>query len=125
MSNVGLAFVLLIAGCSLAVAVAGGLVERKRPFALLRLSGMRLAELHRVVLAEAGGPLLVIAAGSAVVGMFVAALTLAVVGLHEWRLPSLGFWDALAGGLALALAVVCTTLPLLDRLTSLESARFE
>jgi FtsX-like permease family len=125
MSNVGLAFVLLIAGCSLAVAVAGGLVERKRPFALLRLSGMRLPELHRVVLAEAGGPLLVIAAGSAVIGLFVAALTLAVVGLHEWRLPSLGFWGALAGGLALALAVVCTTLPLLDRLTSLESARFE
>jgi hypothetical protein len=125
MSNVGLAFVLLIAGCSLAVAVAGGLVERKRPFALLRLSGMRLPELHRVVLAEAGGPLLVLAAGSAVIGMFVASLTLAVVGLHEWRLPSLGFWGALVGGLALALAIVCTTLPLLDRLTSLESARFE
>jgi hypothetical protein len=125
MSNVGLAFVLLIAGCSLAVAVAGGLVERKRPFALLRLSGMRLPELHRVVLAEAGGPLLVVAAGSAMVGVFVATLTLAVVGLHEWRLPSLGFWGALAGGLALALAVVCSTLPLLDRLTSLESARFE
>jgi hypothetical protein len=45
MSNVGLGFVLLVAGCSLAV--AGGLVERKRPFALLRLSGMRVRDLHR------------------------------------------------------------------------------
>jgi hypothetical protein len=30
---------LIVAGCSLAVAVGGGLVDRKRPFTLLRVSG--------------------------------------------------------------------------------------
>jgi hypothetical protein len=36
---IAVALTLLVAGCSLAVAVGGGLVERKRPFSLLRLSG--------------------------------------------------------------------------------------
>jgi hypothetical protein len=125
MSDVGLGLVLVIAGCSLAVAVAGGLVERKRPFALLRLSGMRLRDLRRIVLAEAGGPLGVVAGASALVGMVVAAMVLAVIGTRQWRPPSLGYWGALAGGLALAMAIVASTLPLLTRLTSLESARFE
>ena len=35
---------------SSAVSVAGGLNERKRPFSLLRLTGVRLATLRRVVL---------------------------------------------------------------------------
>lgn len=37
-ANVALAVTLTIAGCSLAVAVAAGIIERKRPFALLRLA---------------------------------------------------------------------------------------
>ncbi|HKA04008.1 MAG TPA: FtsX-like permease family protein, partial [Acidimicrobiales bacterium] len=109
MSDAALGIVLVIAGCSLAVAVAGGLVERKRPFALLRLSGMRVADLRRIVLTEAGGPLLIVAFASALVGMVVAAMVLAVVGDRPWRLPSLGYWSALTGGLVLAMAIVAST----------------
>ena len=69
MVNLALAFTLVIAGCGLAVAVAGGIIERKRPFALLRLSGMHLAELRRVALLEAAAPLLLIALASAVLGL--------------------------------------------------------
>jgi len=36
--SIAVALTLLVAGCSLAVVVGGGLVERKRPFTLLRLS---------------------------------------------------------------------------------------
>ena len=125
MSDAALGIVLVIAGCSLAVAVASGLVERKRPFALLRLSGMRVADLRRIVLTEAGGPLLIVALASALVGMVVAGMVLAVVGDRPWRMPSLGYWSALAGGLVLAMAIVASTLPLLSGITSLESARFE
>jgi hypothetical protein len=52
-------------------------------------------------------------------------MVLAVIGTRQWRPPSLGYWGALAGGLVLAMAIVASTLPLLTRLTSLESARFE
>jgi hypothetical protein len=45
--------------------------------------------------------------------------------IRPWRMPSLGYWSALAGGLVLAMAIVASTLPLLSRITSLESARFE
>jgi predicted lysophospholipase L1 biosynthesis ABC-type transport system permease subunit len=62
------ALTLIVAGCSLAVAVGGGLVDRKRPFTLLRVSGARAGVLSRVVLLEAAVPLVaatVLAAGIA------------------------------------------------------------
>ena len=37
-----------IAGCSLAVSVVAGLAERRRPFSLLRLTGVPLSLLRRV-----------------------------------------------------------------------------
>src|SRR4029450_4247665 len=57
----GGALTLLVAGCSRAVAVGGGLVERKRPFTLLRLTGAPTPALYRVVLLEAILPLLLAA----------------------------------------------------------------
>ena len=39
------ALTMLVAGCSLAVAVGCGLVDRKRPFTLLRVSGTRIRTL--------------------------------------------------------------------------------
>ena len=38
--DAAVALTLIVAGCSLAVAVGGGLVDRKRPFTLLRVSGV-------------------------------------------------------------------------------------
>jgi len=51
------ALTLIVAGCSLAVSVGGGLVDRKRPFTLLRVSGTPVSVLSRVVLFEAAVPL--------------------------------------------------------------------
>jgi len=45
-----LGLTLLVAGCSLAVTVGGSLVERKRPFTLLRVSGASDTVLRRVVM---------------------------------------------------------------------------
>jgi len=116
---------LLVAGCSLAIAVSAGLIERKRPFALLRLSGVPVSSLNRVVLAEAAAPLLLVAAASAGLGLGVAALILKVVSVSGWRPPAAGYWYALAAGISFALLTVAATLPLLKRVTSLETARFE
>jgi len=126
MVDVGIILSLLIAGCSLAVSVAGGLIERKRPFSLLRLTGMPLGHLRRVVLIEAAVPLLLGTGVSAVVGILAAGLILRAI---PTRLildaPSGSYYALLAGGVAAAFAIVCATLPLLGRVTRIESARTE
>ena len=89
---------------------------------------MHRSELSRVVLAEAALPLLAMAAASVVLGLGVAAGLLAAIGETStltWRPPVPGYWAALGAGLALALLIVAATLPLLHRLTALDSARFE
>ena len=48
---------LAIGGCTLAVTVIGSLSERKRPFSLLRLTGVQLGMLRQVVLLETSVPL--------------------------------------------------------------------
>jgi hypothetical protein len=125
-SNLALAVTLVIAGCSLAVSVAGSILDRRRPFALLRLTGTRLSDLRRVVLTEAAAPLLVVAAVTAGLGLAVTALTLASDPTGpRFALPGTAYWVALLGGLAAAVAVVAATLPLLGRLTSPETVHFE
>ncbi len=119
--NLALGLTLTIAGCSLAVAVAAGIIERKRPFSLLRLAGMRLAELQRTAMIEAAAPLLLIALASAVLGMATSAVIVGVV----WEPPSIGYWVGLGAGLALALGVAAATLPLLGRTTAPSTVRFE
>jgi hypothetical protein len=123
--DAALLLTLLLAGFSLAVAVAGGLVERKRPFALLRLTGMRPAELRRVVLVETAGPLVATALFSVGLGLAVGADAVRV-GRVPWALPGPAYWWTLGVGLVLALLVATAApVPLLGRLTSLETARFE
>ena len=55
-------FVLLVAACSLTVGMLAGVIERRRPFALLRASGLRLGELRQVVFLETAAAMLVTAA---------------------------------------------------------------
>ncbi|MFF4810077.1 FtsX-like permease family protein [Micromonospora chersina] len=125
LSDAVLLATLLIAGASLTVSVAGGLAERRRPFALLRLAGMRPGELRRMLLAETAAPLIATAALSVALGLVVAA-DAARAGGMPWRLPEVGYWVALGAGLLVAVALaVAATGPLLSRLTSLETARFE
>ena len=75
MTNVIIIASLLIAGCSLAVSVAAGMSERKRPFSLLRL-GVPIRMLRRVVALEAAAPLLVIAVLASAIGLLAAELFL-------------------------------------------------
>ena len=98
-TNVALAVTLVIAGCSLAVAVSGTIVERRQAFAQLRLAGTRLADLRRVVMAEAAAPLLVVAGASVALGLAVSALVLAAAGSNEqFVLPGSGYWLRWAAG---------------------------
>jgi hypothetical protein len=116
---------LLIAGCSLAVTTVAGLSERKRPFSLLRLTGVSLGVLRRVVALETAAPLIVIAIASAAIGLVASDLFLrSQLGL-TLRLPGPTYYLIVVGGLVGSLAIIASTLPLLSRITRLEDARME
>ena len=116
---------LLIAGCSLAVAMAAGVGERRRPFSLMRLSGAPLSVLQRMVALETAGPLLVIAVASALTGFVASDLFLRSQLGETLRPPGLVYYLIVGGGLFGALAMIASTLPLLDRATRPENARME
>ena len=61
----GVVMTMAVAGASVALAVVGGLLDRRRPFALLRQSGVTLRQLRMVLLLEAGAPLTAVALLSA------------------------------------------------------------
>jgi hypothetical protein len=116
---------LAIAGCSLAVSVVAGLNDRRRPFGLLRLTGVPLPVLRRVIGLETAVPLLVVAGAAAGMGFVAAALFLRSQLDYALSPPGLGYYLTVAAGLVVCLAVVGSTLPLLRRLTGPETARNE
>jgi hypothetical protein len=125
--DVAVDLTLLVAGCSLAVAIGGGLVERKRAFTLMRVSGTPTATLYRVVLLEAAFPLLaatVVAAGTA---YGIAVLAIDRLASKGTPLPVLGgsYYLSVGVGLVASLAVIAAALPLLGRMTAPANVRFE
>jgi hypothetical protein len=121
------ALTLIVAGCSLAVSAGGGLVDRKRPFTLLRVSGTPVSVLSRVVLFEAAVPLVaatVVAAAIAYGTSLMAFLRLAPAGT---AIPQLGrdYYTIMGIGLVAAFGVITLTLPLLRRMTAPSTIRFE
>jgi FtsX-like permease family len=128
------ALILIIAGCSLAVSVGGSLLDRKRPFTLLRLSGTPPKTLTRVVLLESIVPLVLTTVVAAGVAIAIAepplrAIFAAKLGNHQnfasAAHPDLGYYITLLGGLALSTLVALAAMPLLNRVTAPDSARFE
>ncbi len=120
---------LFVAAYSLAVTAAGSIVERKRPFALLRLSGTSGPTLYRVVLLESLLPLVTaslvaVATGWGVAIPFVKALP-KLRNEPGLAVPGPVYYIAMALGLVFALAVISSTLPLLGRVTQPNNARFE
>jgi ABC-type antimicrobial peptide transport system permease subunit len=117
-------FVLFVAACSLTVSIAAGLLDRRRPFALLRASGLRVGELRRVVLLETAVPMTVTVLFGVGIGL-AGSYALSISGSQPWSPPGAGFALALAVGLAAALAVTCVALPLINAVTRHHTVRYE
>jgi hypothetical protein len=123
---------LITAGCSLAVAVGGGLVEHKRPFTLLRVSGVSLRTLDKVILLESVVPLMAASTIAALIGLTVGIPVVKdLLNNFEPKTislqvhPSSSYFLIMAIGILVALCLVLLTLPLLDKMTKPEEARFE
>lgn len=118
---------LIVAGCSLAVSVGGSLVERKRPFTLLRVAGTPTSTLYRVVFAEAVLPLVAATVVAGALAYLVAVLTvsrLAPAGTPV-PVPSHAYYLTMGTGLAASLLIILCSLPLLGRITGPDKVRFE
>jgi ABC-type antimicrobial peptide transport system permease subunit len=116
---------MVIAGCSLAVNVVSAITERKRPFTLLRLAGVPVSMLRKVVAIETGTPLVIIAVLSVGLGLLASELFLKSqlqLSLHP---PTFSYYAAVVGGILLSLGVIGATLPIIEEITKPDSARFE
>jgi hypothetical protein len=125
LANVVIVSSLAIAGCSLAVSVAGGLNDRKRPFSMLRLTGVPLGVLRRVVALETGVTLLAAAVVATGTGLLAAHLFLRAQMDYSLRMPGVAYYGIVLAGLAACVAIIASTLPLLKRITGPDTARNE
>ena len=125
LANVMILVSLPVAGCTLAVSVAAGLSDRKRPFSLLRLTGAPLSMLRRVVVLESAVPLLAVAVVSTGAGFLAAALFLRAQLNYSLQPPGAGYYLIVLAGLAVSLGIIASTLPLLKRITGPGTARNE
>jgi len=116
--------VFAVAALGLIIALAAGLLERRRPFALLRASGTPLQTLRATAMLEVATPLLVMAALATVLGALVGHLTISATGsAHSLPWADLGL--PVAAGVGLTLLLVGCALPLVRRTTSTEETRFD
>lgn len=117
-------FVLIVAACSLTVGMLAGVIERRRPFALLRASGLRLGELRQVVLLETAAAMFVTAAVSVGLGM-ASSYAVALSGDMAWTWPDAGVFAMVGIGVLAALILSTMALPLLDTATRHDAVRYE
>jgi predicted lysophospholipase L1 biosynthesis ABC-type transport system permease subunit len=125
LTNIVILVSLVVAGCSLAITVTAGVVDRKRPFSLLRLTGVPINVLRRVVALEAGVPLLAIAVIAGTLGFLGAGLFLSSQLGETLRPPNLQYYLLVGGGLLASLGIIASTFPLIERITGLDVARNE
>jgi hypothetical protein len=123
LANVVILASLPIAGCGLAVSIAAGLADRKRPFSLLRLAGSPVRMLRNVVMLESAVPLLFGAVLAIGTGLLTAFFFLRAQAGYTLVAPSASFYVLTVAGVLAALAVIASTLPLLSRITGPEVAR--
>ncbi|MGH9231036.1 MAG: FtsX-like permease family protein [Acidimicrobiales bacterium] len=122
--RVGWYFVLVVAACSLTVGMVAGVIERRRPFALLRASGLRLGELRQVVFLETAAAMLVTAAVGVGLGL-ASSYALALYGDIAWLGPDAGVFATVGVGVLAALVLSTIALPLLDSATRHDTVRYE
>jgi hypothetical protein len=125
MTDVVIVASLVVAACSLVVSVIAGINDRKRPFSLLRLTGVPLSVLRRVVELETGVPLLAAAVLAVATGFLAADLFLRSQLGETLQPPGRDYYGVVVAGLLAALAIVACTLPLIQHITGPDVARNE
>ncbi|WP_256214381.1 FtsX-like permease family protein [Arthrobacter sp. ov118] len=126
LAYLGMFVAVAIAGLSLAVSTAAAILDRKRVLGLMRLMGMPVSVLRRIITLEAAVPLLSVLLLSVGLGFLVAWLM--VTGINDsYRMtwPAPDYFTALGLSLLLAIGAVTATFSLIRGTTAMTTTRFE
>jgi hypothetical protein len=118
------ALMLSIAGCSLAVMMIEGIVERRRELAMLAAAGTRPRDLRSSVALEIVIPLAVASIASCVIGIVVTATLLRVRGIGL-VVPWANLGQLLAVTVVVGAGVLALGLPMLGRVIRADNLRTE
>ncbi|WP_326962320.1 FtsX-like permease family protein [Arthrobacter sp. MP_M7] len=126
LAYLGMFVAIAIAGLSLAVATASAILDRKRVLGLMRLMGMPVSVLRRIITREAAVPLLTVLLLSGGLGFLVAWLMVTFIDdTYRMTWPAPKYFMALGLSLLLALGAVTATFGLIRGNTAMTATRFE
>ena len=125
LAYVGIGVTLFVAVASLIVSTIGGLMERRRSLYTLRLSGMRLAQLKRLVMVESVAPLLTTSILSCSFGVWTGAVFTSTFSTTLKPVLTLTYFAIVGIGLAAAIIGIYLLLPMVDKLTRAEANQTE
>lgn len=121
----GMVVTLLVAIASLIVSTIGGLLERKRSFVTLRLSGMTVNQMERTVMIESLIPLISVSLLAAGLGVWIGVVF--INALSDSAEPTLTplYFSIVIGALLLALFSIRAVVPMLGKITRPEENQTE
>ena len=125
LAYVGIGVTLFVAVASLIVSTIGGLMERRRSLYTLRLGGMRLAQLKRLVMVESVAPLLITSVLSCGIGVWTGAVFTSTFSTTLKPVLTPTYFAIVGIGLAAAIIGIYLILPMVDKLTRAEANQTE
>ena len=125
LAYVGIGVTLFVAVASLIVSTIGGLMERRLSLYTLRLGGMRLAQLKRLVMVESVAPLLTTSILSCGFGVWTGAVFTSTFSTTLKPVLTPTYFAIVGIGLAAAIIGIYLILPMVDKLTRAEANQTE
>ena len=125
LAYIGMGVTLFVAVASLIVSTVGGLLERRRSLYTLRLSGMRLSQLKRLVGFESLVPLLSVSFLSCAIGVWTGAVFTSMFSQSLKPTLTPTYFIVVGTGLVAAIVGIYLVLPMIKRLTSPEANQTE
>ncbi len=125
LAYVGIGVTLFVAVASLIVSTIGGLMERRRSLYTLRLGGMRLGQLKRLVMVESVAPLVITSILSCGIGVWTGAVFTKMFSTTLKPVLTPTYFAIIGIGLAAAIIGIYLILPMVDKLTRAEANQTE
>lgn len=125
LAYIGMIVAIVIAGCSLAVSTTVAMLERKRIFGLMRLMGMPISVLRKIVIIEALVPLVAVLVSSILLGFLSAWFILQILRSGGLNWPESEYFVSLAVSLVLVVAAVFASFGIARKNTEVTETRFE
>jgi len=125
LAYIGIGVTLFVAVASLIVSTIGGLMERRRSLYTLRLGGMRLGQLKRLVMVESVAPLIITSILSCSIGVWTGAVFTKMFSTTLKPVLTPTYFAIVGLGLLTAIIGIYLILPMVDKLTRAEANQTE